>query len=155
LRLGISVTHGRPYHPQTQGKDERFHRTLEAELLKGRRFRDLSHCQDQFNHWREVYNFERPHEALGMAVPGSRYSPSARTFPESLPTIEYAPGQKIRKVSLGGWICFEGRYLRIGKAFEGYPIAMRPTTVDGLYDVVFCQETIAEINLKEIPKEAY
>ena len=57
IHLGIAITHGRPYHPQTQGKDERFHRTLKAEVLTGR-FRDLSHCQHRFDAWREVYNWE-------------------------------------------------------------------------------------------------
>jgi len=154
MRLGVSVTHGRPYHPQTQGKDERFHRTLEAELLKGKAFRDLLHCQEHFNRWREMYNHERPHEALGMAVPATRYQPSPRAFPETLPRIEYAPGQKIRRVWDGGWFNFEGRTIRIGKAFEGYPVALRTTTADGIYEVVFCQEIVMKLNLKEIPKEA-
>jgi transposase InsO family protein len=82
LRLGVRVIHGRPSHPQTQGKDERFHRTLKAEVLHGRSFRDLPECQQAFDTWRQVYNHERPHEALGLAVPADRYRPSPRAFPK-------------------------------------------------------------------------
>ena len=63
MRLGIEVSHGRPYHPQTQGKDERFHRTLTAEVLQGRHFADCPASQVAFDWWRPVYNFERPHQA--------------------------------------------------------------------------------------------
>ncbi len=56
LRLGIGVSHGRPRHPQTQGKDERFHRTLAVEVLRGTTFKDLGHCQKAFDDWRGVYN---------------------------------------------------------------------------------------------------
>jgi hypothetical protein len=153
LRLGVSVTHGRPYHPQTQGKDERFHRTLVEELLRGKVFRDLSQCQQAFDHWREVYNFERPHEALDLAVPASRYRPSDRPFPEELPPIEYEGVRDLRRVWQGGWISFRGRYIRIGKAFEGYQVKLRPTSSDGIYQVMFCSETILEINLKELPRQ--
>src|SRR5919206_1923662 len=65
LRLGIPLHHGRPYHPQTQGKDERFHRSLDVEVLQLHRFADLPLCQTAFDTWRQVYNTERPHEALG------------------------------------------------------------------------------------------
>jgi transposase InsO family protein len=92
LTLGIAVSHGRPYHPQTQGKDERFHRTLQAELLRWERFHDLSHCQRRFDAWRKIYNLERPHEALDMQVPASRYTMSKQAFPETLPLIEYGQG---------------------------------------------------------------
>ncbi|MGH2671036.1 MAG: IS481 family transposase, partial [bacterium] len=85
LRLGVRVCHARPYHPQTQGKDERFHRTLKAEVLGTRVLRDLPQCQREFDRWRDVYNLERPHEALALAVPASRYQPSPRAFPEVLP----------------------------------------------------------------------
>ena len=70
------MSHGRPYHPQTQGKGERFHRTLKAEVLQGRHFADLPACQEAFDRWRTVYNMERPHQALELAVPISRYAPS-------------------------------------------------------------------------------
>ena len=73
MRLGIQVSHGRPYHPQTQGKEERFHRTLNVELLQGRRFADWATCQAAFDRWRGVYNTERP--ALDLARP--RYAAPA------------------------------------------------------------------------------
>jgi len=57
LRLGIRLMHGRPYHPQTQGKDERFHRTLQEEVLAWERFLDLSHCQRRFDDFHHVYNW--------------------------------------------------------------------------------------------------
>lgn len=72
LRLGVSVSHGRPYHPQTQGKCERFNRTLEAEALRGRQFHDMQACQRSFDRFRHDYNHLRPHEALAMAPPVSR-----------------------------------------------------------------------------------
>ena len=102
MRLNIRVTHSRPYHPQTQGKDERFHRSLKAEVLRGPPFRDLSHAQEHFEAWRQVYNFERPHQALGQQVPASRYQPSVRAFPATLPPIEYGPDDLVRKVQAQG-----------------------------------------------------
>lgn len=148
LRLGIGVSHGRPYHPQTQGKDERFHRTLVAEVLQGRSFRDHAHCQDAFDAWRPVYNFERPHEALGMATPASRYHPSARPFPEALPPIEYGPGDQIRKVDELGKISWRNRPVRVGRAFHGYPVALRPTRQDGVWEVYFCRHHIKTLDLQ-------
>jgi transposase InsO family protein len=69
MRLGVGVSHSRPYHPQTQGKDERFHRTMKAELLHNRVFTDLVECQHKFDVWRDEYNLHRPHQALQMQVP--------------------------------------------------------------------------------------
>ena len=88
LRLGIGVSHGRPYHPQTQGKDERFHRTMTVEVLQGSSFTDLAHCQRAFDLWRDIYNLERPHDALDLATPATKYQVSQRLFPEVLPPLE-------------------------------------------------------------------
>ena len=148
LRLGIGLSHGRPYHPQTQGKEERFHRTLNAELLRWEQFQDLAHCQIRFDDWRDVYNQERPHEALDMAVPASRYRMSGRSFPEILPPIEYGLGDEVRKVDTKGTLRYKGARYNISLAFQGYPVAIRPTSTDGLMNVVFCQHTIAQIDLK-------
>ena len=149
ILLGIRVSHSRPYHPQTQGKDERFHRTLKAEVLSGRLFDDIEPCQRRFDEWRGVYNLQRPHEALGMATPASRYVPSPRAFPETLPVIEYDPGEIVRLVN-NGIVYYLGRSLRVGKAFHGYPVALRRSSEeDGLLEVYFCQQRIAKIDLRD------
>jgi transposase InsO family protein len=148
LRLGISVSHGRAFHPQTQGKDERFHRTLKAEVLQGRTFADLFICQKRFDPWREIYNHERPHEALDMAVPASRYRPSNRPFPEVLPTWEYGPTDSVRKVACDGTISFKGRPIDLGKAFRGEHLAVRPTIEDGLFHIYFGVHYVAQADLR-------
>jgi transposase InsO family protein len=149
LRLGIRVSHGRAYHPQTQGKDERFHRTLVAEVLQGQTFRDLEASQQRFDAWRSVYNEERPHEALGLAVPASRYRPSPRSFPEVLPELVYGDGDQVRKVQDRGVLHFRGRAFRISSAFRGYPVALRPTTRDGVWEVYFGVHCIALLDERQ------
>ena len=148
MRLYIRVTHSRPYHPQTQGKDERFHRTLKAEVLRGPPFRDLAHAQLRFDAWRSVYNLERPHEALGQQVPASRYRPSVRTFPGTLPAIEYGPDDRVRKVQCQGEFSFHGHTFRVSKCFHGYPIALRPTPEDGKFSIHFCATRIGFVDLR-------
>ncbi len=149
LHLGIKTSHGRPYHPQTQGKDERFHRTLKAEVLRYEHFTDLHHCQRRFDAWREVYNHQRPHEALGMCVPAERYVVSSRAFPGKMPTIAYNWADTVRKVGDKGALSYQGRIFNIPKAFKGYPVALRPTAVDGVINVVFCSHTVSRIDLRE------
>lgn len=72
IRLGIRVSLSRPYPRQTNGKEERFHRSLKAEVLNGKSFTDLVQAQAAFDHWRQIYNHQRPPQALGMATPASR-----------------------------------------------------------------------------------
>jgi transposase InsO family protein len=147
MRLGVRVSHGRPYHPQTQGKDERFHRTFEAEVLAGHHYADLIESQWAFDRWRPIYNHERPHQALDMATPGERYRPSARSYPEMLPPIEYGPDDTVRKANQDGDIHFRSHRVRLGKPFRGQPIALRPTTADGVFGVYFCTQQIGTIDL--------
>ena len=147
IRLGIALSHSKPYHPQTQGKNERFHRTLKAELLHNRLFKNLKHCQTHFDKWREVYNLQRPHQALDMKPPASRYSLSHRAFPEKLPPIEYAQGDIVRKIQDHGQLHYLGKVFRIGSAFKGYPVALRFTHQQGVLDVFFCHQKISQISL--------
>jgi transposase InsO family protein len=149
IRLGIRVSHGRPYHPQTQGKEERFHRSLNEEVLQGRVFQDLAHCQEAFDRWLHIYNHERPHEGIGMATPASRYKPSTRIFPETLQPIEYGPGYTVRKVQGKGEISFRNQYFKIGRAFWGQPVGILPADQDGEYDVYYCAQRVARINLRD------
>ncbi len=147
-RLGVAAGHGRPNHPQTQGKEERFHRTLKAELLRWRPFADLADAQAQLDPWRHTYNHERPHEALGMAVPAQRYAPSPRPFPERLPAVEYGPGDQVRRVGSNGSVRFRRRKLMVGSALAGQPVALRPTRDEGLWDVFYCQVRLGRVDLR-------
>jgi transposase InsO family protein len=147
LRLDIAVSHGRPYHPQIQGKAERFHRSLNAELIAGLPPTDIAQCQRRFDAWRHVYNCERPHEGISLDVPMARYHPSPRPFPETLPPIDYNAADIIRRVSSNGQICFNTRLFRVSKAFAGQQVAIRPTTHDGRYDVCFGRHPVAAIDL--------
>ena len=148
MRLGVELAHGRPRHPQTQGKDERFHRTLKLEVLRNREFHSLAQVQREFDRWREVYNHQRPHDALELEVPAARYRPSPRPFPESLPPLEYACDMIVRKVAGHGAISFHSREFHIGKAFLGLPVGVRATTTDGLFQVFFSATEIRHIDLR-------
>jgi transposase InsO family protein len=153
MRLDIRVLHGRPVHPQTQGKDERFHRTLKADVLQFNTPKDLPACQKAFDEFRHVYNQERPHEALGLKPPISRYKPSARAYPESLPPIEYAPQDVVRKVSEPGQLRFQGRRIIVGKGLTGQQVAIRPTLEDGIYEIIYCATVVRRINLRNNQQE--
>jgi transposase InsO family protein len=153
IRLGIGVLHGRPHHPQTQGKDERFHRTLNLELLGTRPcWHSLGELQRAFDAWREVYNYRRPHEAVGDRPPATRYTPSPRRLPAVLPPIEYAPGDAVRQVHDRGRVKFRGRLLRVSHAFIGQPIALRAVD-DGVWDIYFCNQQIGQADLRTPPSE--
>jgi transposase InsO family protein len=154
MRHGIGVSHGRAYHPQTQGKEERFHRSLKAEVLDRNSFADLVACQLAFDRWRRIYNHERPHEALGLQPPARRYRPSPRVFCESLPPIEYGPGDIVRKVDGDGWISFRNQPIRIGRAFRRQPVALRPGADDGVFDIHYCVQRIGRLDLRALDAPA-
>jgi transposase InsO family protein len=151
VRLGIAVSHGRPYHPQTQGKIERLHRTLWAEVVGIRELPDLATAQRRFDAFRTVYNHQRPHEALGHAVPASRYQPSPRAFPETLPPLVYGPGDAVRRVYHPGRISFRGQEFFIGHGLIGHPVAIRPTLQAGHFTVWYAQQQVATIDLTDHP----
>jgi len=103
IRLGIAPIHGRPYHPQTQGKIERLNGTLELELWPIVRRDLVAYFDTDLRQWRSgVYNSIRPHEALGDLPPATRWRPSPRKRPASLPLPEYPAGSIVRKVSTSG-----------------------------------------------------
>ncbi len=114
LRLGVRVLHGRPYHPQTQGKDERFHRTLGQDLIARHTWRDLAHCHREFQGYRHRYNCERPHHSLQLDTPVSRYQPSPRPAPAALPPIEYELPE-VRKVHANGAVMFRNQSWYVGQ----------------------------------------
>jgi transposase InsO family protein len=152
LRLGIEPWHGRAYHPQTQGKVERFHGTIAADVFAYRRLPDLSACQPAFDAFRALYNHERPHQALDFAVPASRYTPSRRPFPETLPEIAYGPDDQVRLVRSQGAIFFHNRSWFISRGLIGLRVAVRPTRTDGVFHVHFCRRQVATLDLRVGPE---
>jgi len=148
LKLGVELIYSRPYHPQSRGKNERFHRSLNQEVFALQRFDDFGQVQRAFDAWRQVYNFQRPHEALGLQVPADRYRPSPRPMPAKLPAIIYDSGEVVRTVPLTkDYICFRGKLWKVPEAFRGEPLAIRPRGKDGLYAVCFASHRIATIDL--------
>lgn len=149
MRLGIQVIHGRPYHPQTQGKDERFHRTLHYDLIARHDWLDLPQAQRRFDDYRQLYNHVRPHQTLQLDVPASRYRPSPRSLPAQLLPIEYDSATLTRRVKSKGEITFQNRFFYIGAAFSGFNVALHPTSTDRLFRVAFAAITIGSIDLAQ------
>jgi len=148
LKHEVAVIHSKPYYPQGRGKNERFHRSLKAEVLTAKALADAIYAQRAFDQWRHIYNHERPHQSLDMEVPASRYQPSARPMPSRMPTIEYDTNDIVRKVPKEmSRINFKGRLWRVPKAFKGESVAIRQRD-DSTYDVCFGATKIAKIDLK-------
>lgn len=150
LKLGVSVIHAKPYHPQGRGKNERFHRTFKREVLGANLPLDIGHAQAAFDTWRHVYNHVRPHQSIDMMAPITRYRPSARPMPDKLPEIIYDSSDIIRKVPPHQpRLAFKGRTWRVPNAFQGEFLALRPSDKDGIYDVCFGAIRIATIDLNK------
>lgn len=149
MRLDVQVIHGTPFYPQGRGKEERFHRTLKAELLQGRHFDDLFHTQSRFDPWRHVYNQERPHESLGLAVPASRYHTSCREYPEQLKAFEYASRFTTRKLNPVGQFTFHSHTYKASEAFGGEPIGLCETAESGVWEAYYCHFRIGLLDEKQ------
>ena len=154
MEQDVRVGHSRPFHPQTQGKDERFHRTLKAEALAGPPFDGIDQAARHLDRWRTLYNTERPHEALGMLTPIDRYAASPRPYRPTVEPFEYGPDDQLRRVPDDTRINFKARRWRVPKAFKGKIVAVRPTATDGLHQVFFRTTRIADIDLRSQTRQA-
>lgn len=148
MQLGILPIHGRPLHPQTQGKEERFHRTLKEDVLKRRAFADLLQTQTVFDAYRAEFNQERPHAALGYDVPDRHYTPSPRPLPGSWGEPEYDAGLTLRRVNSKGYLSIQGRRYYLSEAMIGKYVELR-FRPDNLVDLCYGPFRIASIDLSE------
>lgn len=119
IRLGIRPIHGRAYHPQTQGKVERFNGTLQREVWPQTRRDRVAHFAADLERWRPVYNAVRPHEALGDEPPVCRWRPSSRPRPAAVPEISYPADAELRTVGQAGDIRYRRARVLVGQGLVG------------------------------------
>jgi len=120
VRLNIEPAHGRPHHPQTQGKVERFNGTAQRELIDFDARRDsVEHFDQDCERFRTVYNTVRPHEALGDLPPVTRWRASVRPRPPTLPEVRYPCGAVTRRVSHGGDLRYQNARIVVGRSLTG------------------------------------
>lgn len=115
MLLGIKPLHGRPYHPQTQGKVERFHGTMERERV----------TPDSLDEFRNRYNWVRPHEAIALQKPGQIYQRSPRQCPAQLPKPEYPADCNLRKTDGSGVFSYKGKQYKAGRALDHQTVAIQ------------------------------
>ena len=150
IRLGVRISHSAPYHPQTNGKIERMHRTLKRDVLSGQVCADLLDAQRAFDAWRLTYNQVRPHDALGLDAPARHYRVSARAYPGVLPPIEYPSGDHVVTVGWNGQARLKQHKFRVSSSLLKLPIAARPDPLhDGCFDLFFCHHRFGRIDLRE------
>jgi len=118
VALGIDLERGRPGCPQDNGAHERLHLDVE---------RDLRGQQQQasFDQWRQTFNQERPHEALGMKRPAEVYQPSPRKFEGTPQDLSY-PKMETRRVHTTGHIRYAQHSLFISSALAGWSVGLEP-----------------------------
>jgi transposase InsO family protein len=149
LRLGIRPVHGRPYHPQTQGKVERLHGTLVREVYPRLDASTLASFTAGLDHWRQgVYNPLRPHEALGDQPPVTRWRPSLRPRPAELPEVAYPQGSVLRRVGSNGLFHYRRGRILAGQGLAGEPV--RIEEADGCVVVFYTSREIRRIPLDRL-----
>ena len=142
--LDVVPIHGRIKHPQTQGKIERFHRSMKSEFLKYNSFADATDANRGFQIWREKYNYERPHEALGMKTPGSVYVPSNRQLPDKIRPWEYNGKYHVIKVNSWGYVRFDKFQIYLSETMINEHVEFRPSPDGASFWVCFRNFKIAE-----------
>lgn len=144
MELDILPIHGRMKHPQTQGKIERFHRTMNQELLKHVTMHDIDDACEQFRLWRQKYNNVRPHEALGMKTPAEVYIPSDRQLPEKIAPWEYGGEYHVIKVNSWGYVRFDKWQIYLSQTMIDQYIEFRPNPDGESFSACFRNFRIAE-----------
>ncbi len=126
LNHDVLPIHGRIKHPQTQGKIERFHRTMNQELLKHYTPKNIDDAERVFNQWRDGYNNERPHEALGMRCPAEIYIPSTRAYCDQVKKHEYGGEHHVIKVNSWGYVRFDRWQVYLSETMIDEYVEFRP-----------------------------
>jgi putative transposase len=144
-RLGIRLERIDPGKPQQNGRLERMHLTLKIETCSPPR-RSLGWQQRAFDRFRQRYNHERPHQALGLATPATLYVPSTIPFPTELPQLHYPFGD-VHLVKRDGSIRWRRRRFFISQSLAGQTVAVN--TIDNRHQqVVFAGIVLGLIDVE-------
>jgi putative transposase len=149
VRLGILPEFIEPGKPPQNGCHERMHRTLKAETTRP----PGAHCraqQQQFNHFREEFHHQRPHEALDMHTPAADDEPSPRKMPHKLPPLEYPDRFEVRYVSANGGIRWHHHWINVSHTGIGEYVGLEEVD-DGVWNVYFGPLTLGVAARKPIP----
>ena len=123
LNQEIRLLFGRVRHPQTQGKVERFHRTLGERLRWWGVPTTMRGFRQAFATFRDEYNEVRPHEALHMRPPASRFAPSGRAYRPRPRRWEYPADSDVHRVDANGMVWYRARRFFISEALAGEEVA--------------------------------
>jgi transposase InsO family protein len=143
-RLGIRVEFIRPGHPEDNGAHERMHRDYKAETARPPAATPRGQ-QARTRRFVRRYNWERPHEALGLRRPAQLYRRSPRTYPRRLPEVKYPTRWKVRRVRSNGTIRWEGRWRFVGEAFVGQRLGLKPAA-PGVDAVCFARVLLGQMH---------
>ncbi len=135
VRLGVMPELIEPGKPQQNGRHERMHRTLKAEATRPAAG-SLSAQQKKFNHFREEFNHERPHEALDQQTPAAVHRSSRREMPNKLPALEYPDRFETRYVSANGGIRWNSDWINVSIVCAGEYVGLEEID-DGIWNVYF------------------
>ena len=125
LRLGIGLERIAPGHPEQNGRHERLHLTLKTEATRPPSTNVLQQ-QARFDTFVHQFNHERPHQALEMATPASRYQPSARAY-QGLEELEYPRHDWTAVITTCGRICYQRRKVNVSQVFAGQKVGVKQT----------------------------
>jgi transposase InsO family protein len=145
LTLGIDLDRIAPGRPDQNGGHERMHRDLAAEV-QGQAQADLATQQAALDVWRQTFNDERPHEALGMRVPRDLYESSPRKFDPAPVELAYPAGYLVRKVMSAGHVNLAHRNVSISAALCGCNVGFESLHAER-YAVWFCRLRLGELDL--------
>jgi transposase InsO family protein len=147
IRLGIYPELIEPGRPQQKAIHERMHRTLkqEATIPPGGNLRAQQRKLDRF---REEFNGERPHQALGMKRPAEVYQPSPRTLPRRIEPYEYPGHCLVRRVSRDGTIRVLGKQVFVSNTLHDDFVGLEEVD-DGVYDLYFCFYQLGRYHLRD------
>jgi transposase InsO family protein len=142
MRQGIRLHWSGIQHPQTQGKVERFHGSLQRALdLRGT---PADEPQAWLDAYRREHNYIRPHQALQMQTPAQLWKPSPRRYNPCPPPWQYPEGAWTLKIDCQGTIDIKDRRWRIGKALAGERVLIQP--IEHRFLVYYCNTLVRELD---------